>query len=181
MNPLELTHCRELPVIISFEVHTSPEQQEVMVEIMNETWKEFLVDHPPEDQANPASLELPPLEKLLRKILIKVKYAPPTKPGEITPPQESEPTTPSESEEDATTSAAAAGQAKPAKSKICQGLSRLGVYAWAIRFQNLHQPGKVTPCLPETPLTSVLYRGSVPYPHLLAVRGPPHGSPPALP
>ncbi|KAF4535998.1 1-phosphatidylinositol-bisphosphate phosphodiesterase [Lasiodiplodia theobromae] len=130
----------ELPVIISFEVHTSPEQQEVMVEIMNETWKEFLVDHPPEDQANPASLELPPLEKLLRKILIKVKYAPPTKPGEITPPQESEPTTPSESEEDATTSAAAAGQAKPAKSKICQGLSRLGVYAWAIRFQNLHQP-----------------------------------------
>ncbi|KKY26207.1 putative 1-phosphatidylinositol-bisphosphate phosphodiesterase 1 [Diplodia seriata] len=130
----------ELPVIISFEVHTSAEQQEIMVEIMNETWKEFLVDHPPEDQASPASLELPPLEKLLRKILIKVKYAPPTKPGETTPPQESEPTTPSESEEDATISAAATEQPKPAKSKICQNLSRLGVYAWAIRFQNLNQP-----------------------------------------
>ncbi|OJD30932.1 phosphatidylinositol-specific phospholipase c [Diplodia corticola] len=130
----------ELPVIISFEVHTSPEQQEIMVEIMNETWKEFLVDHPPADQASPASLELPPLEKLLRKILIKVKYAPPTKPGETTPPQESEPTTPSESEEDATTSAAATETPQPAKSKICQNLSRLGVYAWAIRFQNLKQP-----------------------------------------
>ncbi|KAF4310421.1 C2 calcium-dependent membrane targeting [Botryosphaeria dothidea] len=130
----------ELPVIISFEVHTSPEQQEIMVEIMNETWKEFLVDHPSEEHMDPAKLELPPLQKLLRKILIKVKYAPPVKPGEATPPQESEPTTPSESEEDAAAAAATANQPKPVKSKVCQSLSRLGVYAWAIRFQNLHQP-----------------------------------------
>ncbi|KAK7729627.1 hypothetical protein SLS57_002115 [Botryosphaeria dothidea] len=107
----------ELPVIISFEVHTSPEQQEIMVEIMNETWKEFLVDHPSEEHMDPAKLELPPLQKLLRKILIKVKYAPPVKPGEATPPQESEPTTPSESEEDAAAAAATANQPKPVKSK----------------------------------------------------------------
>ncbi|KAH7060794.1 1-phosphatidylinositol-4,5-bisphosphate phosphodiesterase 1 [Macrophomina phaseolina] len=130
----------ELPLIISFEVHTSLEQQEIMVEIMNETWKEFLVDHPPEDKLDPAKLELPPLEKLLRKILIKVKYAPPVQPGEVTPPQESEPTTPSESEEDPAVATAAADQPKPAKVKVCQALSRLGVYAWAIRFQHLHQP-----------------------------------------
>ncbi|GME50351.1 C2 calcium-dependent membrane targeting [Neofusicoccum parvum] len=130
----------ELPVIISFEIHTSQEQQEIMVEIIKETWKEFLVDHPPEDQLDPAKLELPPLEKLLRKILIKVKFAPPHKPGETTPPQEAEPASPSESEEDATAAAAAADQPKPPKSKICQALSRLGVYTWAIRFQSLSQP-----------------------------------------
>lgn len=111
-----------------------------MVEIMHETWKEFLVDHPPEDQCDPAKLELPPLEQLLRKILIKVKYAAPTQPGEVTPP-EAESTTPSESEEDPNAAAAATNQGKPAKSKICQALSRLGVYTWAIRFNNLNQPG----------------------------------------
>lgn len=67
-----------LPIIVSLEVHANLEQQEVMVNIMKEEWKGFLIDeaHPtcdPEDR-------LPRLEELLNKILVKVKKATPVVP-----------------------------------------------------------------------------------------------------
>ena len=67
-----------LPIIVSLEVHANLEQQEVMVKVMKEEWKGFLIDeaHPtcdPEDR-------LPRLEELLNKILVKVKKATPVVP-----------------------------------------------------------------------------------------------------
>ncbi|KEF59972.1 uncharacterized protein A1O9_04820 [Exophiala aquamarina CBS 119918] len=64
----------DLPVIISLEVHASPQQQEVMVEIMQEIWQEFLVDT---DSLSMTSLgRLPSPHELRRKLLIKVKGPP---------------------------------------------------------------------------------------------------------
>ncbi|KIW71386.1 hypothetical protein PV04_03562 [Phialophora macrospora] len=64
----------DLPVIISLEVHASPQQQEVMVEIMQEVWQEFLVDI---DSMNTTSSgTLPSPHELRRKLLIKVKGPP---------------------------------------------------------------------------------------------------------
>lgn len=63
----------KLPIIVSLEVHADLEQQEIMVDIMKEEWKGFLVD-----QAHPEcdpNKRLPRLEELTEKILIKVKKA----------------------------------------------------------------------------------------------------------
>ena len=61
----------ELPVIISLEVHASPQQQEVMVEIMQEIWQEFLIDI---NSMNTTTMgTLPSPHELRRKLLIKVK------------------------------------------------------------------------------------------------------------
>ncbi|KXJ85735.1 PLC-like phosphodiesterase [Microdochium bolleyi] len=64
----------DLPVVVSLEVHCSPAQQEMMVDIMRETWDGMLLDGLPDDDLidNP-----PPLSGLRGKILVKVKYAPP--------------------------------------------------------------------------------------------------------
>ena len=64
----------DLPVIISLEVHASPQQQEVMVEIMQEVWHEFLVDM--NSVSTISSGTLPSPHDLRRKILIKVKGSP---------------------------------------------------------------------------------------------------------
>lgn len=58
----------DLPLIVSLEVHCSPLQQSVMVDIMEETWGKYLLV-PNED---PSSLPSP--DQLRNKILIKVKY-----------------------------------------------------------------------------------------------------------
>ncbi|KAI1121659.1 PLC-like phosphodiesterase [Nemania abortiva] len=63
----ETTH---LPIIISLEVHALAEQQEKMVQIMKEEWAGLLVDEPYEACPNG---QMPRLEELLDKILIKVK------------------------------------------------------------------------------------------------------------
>lgn len=64
-----------LPIIVSLEVHANLEQQEVMVNIMKEEWKGFLIDaaHPTCDPTE----RVPRLDELLNKILVKVKKAPP--------------------------------------------------------------------------------------------------------
>ncbi|KFY30614.1 hypothetical protein V494_08094, partial [Pseudogymnoascus sp. VKM F-4513 (FW-928)] len=67
-----------LPLIVSLQVGCDLDQQEVMVQIMKEEWKDVLVDtaHPtchPEER-------LPRLDELLNKILIKVKRS-----TEVTP------------------------------------------------------------------------------------------------
>ena len=64
----------DLPIIVSLEVHTSVPQQEIMVEIIKSTFKNYLVDTP----TKPIRI-LPSPAALRNKILIKVKYVAPEK------------------------------------------------------------------------------------------------------
>lgn len=119
-----------LPVIVSLEVHACHEQQELMVEIIEETFKGLLVDvDAVEDQKLPSPAEL------LGKILIKVKYSLPT----------------ASENEDATTvnnipsdnsarsdDDEAQGAKKP--NKIIASLSKLGVYTRSYTFKSFSQP-----------------------------------------
>lgn len=60
-----------LPLIVSLEVACSLEQQELMVTIMKEEWREMLVDKPLPG-CNP-TIRQPNLDELFNKILVKVK------------------------------------------------------------------------------------------------------------
>lgn len=120
----------DLPLIVSLEVHAGIEQQEIMVKIMKQVWEGYLIEPPDED-----AKELPPPQDLRRKILIKVKYAPP---GEDTA---------AISDEDAASVAsgrlapeAAARKKKKKPSKIIQALSSLGIYTRGVSFKSLTQP-----------------------------------------
>ncbi|KAI1171534.1 PLC-like phosphodiesterase [Nemania sp. FL0916] len=116
-----------LPVIVSLEVHCSTQQQEIMVQIMNETWAEYLVPQPSED-----AHELPPPGNLRRKILVKVKYA----------PAGASPVVDVEEVQDHLPPEAQAGPKAKAKkpSKIIQTLSALGIYTRGVSFKSLTQP-----------------------------------------
>ncbi|KAI0407151.1 PLC-like phosphodiesterase [Xylaria palmicola] len=119
----------DLPVIVSLEVHCCGPQQEMMVQIMNETWAEFLLPRPSEDARH-----LPTPGDLRRKILVKVKYAAP------------DASTPAAEDGDAgddllPPDARADPKAKPKKpSKIIQALSMLGIYTRGVSFKSLTQP-----------------------------------------
>ncbi|KAK2004809.1 phosphatidylinositol-specific phospholipase C [Colletotrichum falcatum] len=131
----------DTPLIVSLEVHCGAEQQEIMVQIMEDTWKDLLVPTPDVDAE-----ELPRPADLLGKILVKVKYAPPTGPGTETPddgvsddngsPMPSPPAGPANKKP-------AAAKTKP--SKIIQALSRLGVYTRGVSFKSLTQPEATMP------------------------------------
>lgn len=117
----------DLPVIVSLEVHCSTQQQEIMVQIMNETWAEYLVPQPSED-----AQRLPPPGDLRRRILVKVKYAAPG----ASPAVEVE-----EAQDRLPPEAQAGPKAKAKKaSKIIQALSALGVYTRGVSFKSLTQP-----------------------------------------
>ncbi|KAI1769288.1 PLC-like phosphodiesterase [Hypoxylon sp. FL1150] len=131
----------DLPLIVSLEVHCCQQQQEAMVRIMKEVWSDLLLPHPDDDVE-----VLPSPGDLRRKILVKVKYAPPdacvSSPGE-----ESEDRLPTEAKA-ATTSASTPGAAqKKVKkaSKIIQALSALGVYTRGVSFKSLSQPEATMP------------------------------------
>ncbi|ORY14508.1 PLC-like phosphodiesterase [Clohesyomyces aquaticus] len=139
------------PLIVSLEVHTSAEQQEIMVEIMTEYWKGMLVDLPLDPAQNSDNLTLPSLKDLNNKILVKVKYTPP-KPAEA-PAQPSTLQAPAtltksksaESMASSSTSSAEElpdGQKKPPapKAKITEALGRLGLYTRSYHFKSLDQP-----------------------------------------
>jgi len=66
-----------MPVIVSLEIHTDAEQQQMMVDIMRECWGPYLVES---DINVDDQLALPSLDSLRNKILIKVKHSAP-KPG----------------------------------------------------------------------------------------------------
>ncbi|KAI0104959.1 PLC-like phosphodiesterase [Nemania sp. FL0031] len=117
----------DLPVIVSLEVHCNSQQQEMMVEIMHDSWGEFLLAKPGADAQN-----LPAPGDLRRKILVKVKYVAPG-------------ASPSADEEDAKDHLPPEAQADPkapAKkpSKIIQTLSALGIYTRGVSFKSLTQP-----------------------------------------
>ncbi|KAG6014073.1 hypothetical protein E4U43_006963 [Claviceps pusilla] len=111
----------DLPLIISLEVHCGVEQQVMMVNIMKEAWKGMLVR---DDEVRDGALPSP--QALKRKILIKVKYAPPSaSTAETGGTQEDRP----------------ASNKTPAKkaSSLIQELSQLGVYTRAISFKSWTQ------------------------------------------
>ncbi|KAI2786614.1 hypothetical protein POX_g09002 [Penicillium oxalicum] len=119
----------DFPVIVSLEVHCSLEQQQVMVDIMREAWKGLLVD---DTDSSPE--QLPKLEDLKKKILIKAKSAPFSSTAakeELieTIPKENAAVLP---EEDAHKAA------KP--SKILEALSNMAVYTKAFSFSHFDQP-----------------------------------------
>lgn len=117
----------DLPLIVSLEVHCGPEQQAIMVEIMTETWKDYLAAELDAD-----ATQLPSPHDLRRKILVKVKYAPPNAKLEDNS---------GSGEDDRLAEDEGTTGAKPKKpSKIIQELSRLGVYTRAISFKTWTQP-----------------------------------------
>ncbi|KAK0748628.1 PLC-like phosphodiesterase [Apiosordaria backusii] len=120
------------PLIVSLEVHCSPEQQLTMVAIINETWAGLLLPEPKEDATS-----LPAPGDLRGKILVKVKYAPPPSAsstalssGGDTPPENVDPNS--------------AAKAKKA-SKIIHALSKLGIYTRGVSFKSLTQPEATMP------------------------------------
>ncbi|KAK7993061.1 1-phosphatidylinositol 4-5-bisphosphate phosphodiesterase 1 [Apiospora saccharicola] len=140
----------DLPLIVSLEVHCSDVQQQAMVNIMNETWAEFMLPPPDAD-----CMLLPAPGDLKRKILVKVKYAPPpTQSGSASMDKlvSGSSTTSTTSTASATATATSNRSAdtlapppkaeeKPKKpSKIIQTLSQLGVYTRGISFKSLAQP-----------------------------------------
>ena len=117
----------DTPLIVSLEVHCSPEQQETMTEIMEELWRDRLVNDPREEITH-----LPPPEELRGKILIKVKYVPPDA-GDVSPSGEGDELPPQ------------ASAKKKAPSKVIQALSRLGIYTRGVTFKGLSQPEATMP------------------------------------
>ena len=126
-------YASDLPVIVSLEIHVSIEQQEIMVEIINETWKGMLVD-----VLSESFKKLPSPAELRRKVLVKVKYAAP-KAGKDSAPALQRARSASSSESgDQGQPEHAVGNGK--KSKIIDALSSLGIYTRSYHFKSLAQP-----------------------------------------
>ena len=152
---IELTVASDLPVIVSLEVHASPPQQDIMVEIMKFTFKHHLVNVP----THPVS-SLPSPAELRSKILIKVKYVDPKKaaakvkaanaPKSVEKFSRNQPATSlssSSSEEEILPGEHASGDKKKKKKKssIIPSLSELGVYTRSYHFSNLTSPDAEDP------------------------------------
>ncbi|KIW10083.1 hypothetical protein PV08_11043 [Exophiala spinifera] len=113
----------DLPVVISLEVHASHQQQEVMVDIMQEIWQEFLVEI---DSMNTTSTgTLPSPHELRRKLLIKVKGPPLDHHGESGQTEDGQ--WPKSS-------------GHPSMRKVIDLLSSLSVYTQGYSFRDFSQP-----------------------------------------
>ncbi|RJE23057.1 phospholipase C [Aspergillus sclerotialis] len=126
----------DLPVIVSLEVHACLEQQETMVEIIKEAWEGLLIDITTESEVS----RMPALEDLKRKILVKVKWIPPT--GDSEPEGAAQSTNHLE-QHASQDSSVGANQGEPAPkkpSKILHALSRLAVYTKGYHFSHFTQP-----------------------------------------
>ncbi|KAF1912229.1 PLC-like phosphodiesterase [Ampelomyces quisqualis] len=148
-----------LPLIVSLEVHTCPEQQEIMVELMNEYWKGLLVDLPMDPGLTSDAINLPTLKELERKILVKVKRSshvkPPPAPATSNPTTLQAPapplkhTTSAESIASSTTEPEETpeGEKKaPApKPKVIETLSKMGVYFGGYHYKGLDTPEAAIP------------------------------------
>jgi hypothetical protein len=133
------------PVIVSLEVHTSPEQQEIMVEIMNEYWKGMLADQPIDPTQSSEERALPTLQQLEKKILVKVKRSPPKQkavdPKPTTLQAPAEPAKRTTTNETASSGEELPEGAPPApKAKISEALAKLGIFTGAYSFKSLDQP-----------------------------------------
>lgn len=125
----------ELPLIVSLEVHCSPLQQGIMVDIMEQAWNEFLLPTP---DTQPTSLPSP--ADLKRKILIKVKYA--------GPEQEADPATP-DTDSVYSMEMQTDDKGKPVKKakpvKMTQRLSRMGIHTRGVSFKSFQQKEAAMP------------------------------------
>lgn len=136
----------DLPVIVSLEVHCSREQQEIMVEIIEQSWKGMLVRVPPE-----ACQELPSPAELRGKLLVKVKYVKPEVAKkkavrESTQKQlQREKSRSSSSESENQDAVDGAEEKKKKKSSIIESLSSLGVYTRSYHFKSLTCPEALVP------------------------------------
>lgn len=124
----------DLPLIVSFEVHTSHEQQEVMVEIINDYWKPYLVPIPEGFDEN---TPLPPLESLKRRILIKVKFTPPEK---ATTSKSNKVLSRTSTRDDTSSSEDDLATEPAKKGKIIESLGSLGIYTRSCHFDSFEQP-----------------------------------------
>ncbi|KAF2028112.1 PLC-like phosphodiesterase [Setomelanomma holmii] len=143
-----------LPLIVSLEVHTCPEQQEIMVELMTEYWKDFLVDIPTDPAVSTDKIQLPALKDLERKIVVKVKRSSQAKPPADTgakpttlqaPAAPLKHTTSKESMASSNTTESEetpGGEKKPPvpKPKVIDALSKLGVYFGGYHYKGLDSP-----------------------------------------
>ncbi|CAO2656548.1 Nn.00g053510.m01.CDS01 [Neocucurbitaria sp. VM-36] len=141
-----------LPLIVSLEVHTCPEQQEIMVELMNEYWKGLLVDLPLDPSQTSEKTDLPTLKDLENKILVKVKRASHAKPSSVeakpstlqAPAPPLKHSTSADSVASSTTSSdeTPEGASRPPapKPKVIEALSKLGVYFGSYHFKGLDAP-----------------------------------------
>ncbi|KAJ2977456.1 hypothetical protein NUW58_g7808 [Xylaria curta] len=124
----ETTH---LPIIVSLEVHALADQQESMARIMKEEWAGLLVEKPHEACPNG---QMPRLEELLDKILVKVKKASLSTENSINSlspeAMNIDDDAASGSEDDRSTK-----RAQP-KVPICENLSNLAVYTHSEHFVN---------------------------------------------
>ena len=137
----------DLPLIVSLEVHANAEQQEIMVEIINSTWKGYLVPLPSSD-----CTALPSPGSLRHKILVKVK-ASDQKKTNITHAKDetssashvksnASSSTPSEDEDTKTSSDL---RKKKKKSSITPSLSALGIYTRGYHFHSFRSPEATIP------------------------------------
>ncbi|SLM40745.1 Phospholipase C, phosphatidylinositol-specific, Y domain [Lasallia pustulata] len=128
----------DLPVIVSLEIHVCAEQQEIMVEIINKTWKGLLVDVPSGD-----CKRLPSPAELRRKILVKVKHVAPNAKKNAAPAlQRARSASLSDSDDQRQLEQDAK---KGKKSKIIDALSSLGIYTRAYHFKSLTGPEAAIP------------------------------------
>ncbi|MCJ1439255.1 hypothetical protein MMC27_008647 [Xylographa pallens] len=123
-----------LPLIVSLEIHTSPEQQVIMVEIMRDLWTGLLIE-----EANQNCTVLPSPAELRGKILVKVKGITPIGMKGTGPPSPEQifsasPVSGSEVEEPKSISTT---NSKTNKKSIIQALSALGVYTHSYHFSGL--------------------------------------------
>jgi hypothetical protein len=131
----------DLPLIVSLEVHCRPDQQEIMVKIIEDTWKGLLVPPPEEDAKS-----LPAPGDLRHKILVKVKYAPKSAAHRVdtnSTASRLETQSTQGSEEDRTppgTVTDPKGKKKKKPSKVIEALSKLGIYTRGVSFKSLTQP-----------------------------------------
>lgn len=141
----------DLPIIISLEIHTDNEQQEVMVKIMKQVWEGLLVDKP-HDGFDPR-FRVPNLEDVMKKILIKVKRAPtsisssvakagptPAIYAEVDGPALSGNKSLHRSTKSAPASPALIQSATNGRDPICENLKELGVYTRSEKFEGFSTP-----------------------------------------
>jgi hypothetical protein len=124
----------DLPLIVSLEVHANLDQQQMMVEIMKETWKDHLINITEEDAKN-----LPSPDAVKKKILIKVKWTPDSQTGESNDPAALSAVTTENSTADSSE------QKQKKATKVLKDLSKLGVYTRAYTFKNWNQPEAAIP------------------------------------
>ena len=137
-----MSNGSDLPLIVSLEIHAGEQQQAIMVEIMTETWRGLLL-HSQNEHG-----DVPTLDSLRRKILVKVKHGPTRKEDKdklsIQKTKSSTYASPSNSDESADNRSIETGK-KEKKSKVIEKLGSLGIYTSSYSFKGLAKPEATYP------------------------------------